>query len=184
MLHSLVSLARPYFTPPRTHLSLLLSYDTVSSFDPLDPDYEPTMAPLLKAKTGRYVAINGSPSDWLRGMVDQFITQPLFGVGIQRAQYDLFLLRPTRATLSRLALWLDRGDIPVMPIDSSYDIRGADGKAKLDEAFARMKSRRTVGKIVFDFSLRGEREIAEETERLRAREPESTKALHSRYGDV
>ena len=69
-------------------------YDTVTSFAPEDPDYEPDMRPLLK-QGGRYVAINGSPLDWILGIWEKILFKKYFGMKIQREHYDLFLLTPT-----------------------------------------------------------------------------------------
>jgi len=54
-------------------------YDTVSSFDPSDPNYEPELRPLLK-DGGRYVAINGMRADWLRGAIVSYCQYHLFHV--------------------------------------------------------------------------------------------------------
>lgn len=124
-------------------------YDTVSSFAPEDPNYEPSMAPLLK-QGGKYVAINGHPLDWIRGILDKFVFRPLSGrIGlVQRENYDLFLLTPTREMLESLASWFNKRQLKFAPIDSEYtlDVSG------VHKAFDRMKSRRAVGKVVFKIS--------------------------------
>jgi hypothetical protein len=51
-------------------------YDTVTSFDPVDPDYEPIARPLLKTG-GRYVAINGKIGDFAAAIADQFVAKPM-----------------------------------------------------------------------------------------------------------
>ena len=71
-------------------------YDTVTSFDPKDPNYEPTLRPLMVDEGkggGFYEAINGAPLDWIRGVLDMAIFAPLTGrIGwVQRPNYDLFL---------------------------------------------------------------------------------------------
>ena len=53
----------------------------VSSLDPRDPYYEPTLRPLL-TDDGRYVAINGSPGDWMRGVLDQNIAALTGKIGL------------------------------------------------------------------------------------------------------
>ena len=101
------------------------------------------MRPLL-LPGGMYVAINGSPSDWIRGMLEKFLFRR-YNVSIQRKAYDLFLVTPTSADLDRISSLIDSGKIPATHIDHIYDLKAED----LDAAFARMKSRRTVGKIAF-----------------------------------
>ena len=56
------------------------------------------MRALLK-ETGTYEAINGEPLDWLRGMLELFLFKPLFGLGIQRQGYDLFILVPSTVSM-------------------------------------------------------------------------------------
>ena len=129
-------------------------YDTVSSPAPEDPDYSDVIEPLLKPG-GRIVAINGSPLDWTRGVVEKFVLRGLLGledVSIQRPGFDLFLLTPARADLERLVAWFDQGALPTPPIDSAFYL---SREGDLERGFARMKSRRTVGKIVFEFPVSG-----------------------------
>ena len=120
-------------------------YDTVSSFAPEDPYYEPEMRPLLKPG-GKYVAINGSPMDWTRGMLEEFVFEPLLGISIQRPDFDLFLVRPSTANLDRLTKLIDDKILPATVIDETFPL----DETSIDAAFRRMKSRRAVGKIVFD----------------------------------
>ena len=123
-------------------------YDTVTSFAPEDPDYEPSMRPLLKAGTGKYKAINGSPLDWLRGIMDKFLGTPLFGApgALQRENYDLFLLTPSRENLATIQSMFDKGRLTDAPLDQVFKLT----ESGVNSAFGRMKSRRAVGKIVFD----------------------------------
>ena len=60
---------------------------------PEDPDYETPMRPLLKPG-GKYVSINGGKMDWTRGLLEEFVFMPLFGLSIQRPDFDLFIVRP------------------------------------------------------------------------------------------
>ena len=120
-------------------------YDTVTSFAPEDPDYEPDMRPLLK-QGGRYVAINGSPLDWILGIWEKILFKKYFGMKIQREHYDLFLLTPTTEKLERVATLLDAGKISPTIMDMTYHLTEDD----LNKAFTRMKSRRVVGKICFE----------------------------------
>ena len=103
------------------------------------------MQPLLKPG-GKYVAINGSPMDWTRGILEQFVFKPLLGMSIQRPDFDLFLVRPSTANLDRLTKLIDNKIVPATVIDKTFPL---DEKS-IDAAFRRMKSRRAVGKIVFD----------------------------------
>ena len=120
-------------------------YDTVTSFAPEDPNYEASMRPLLKTN-GKYIAINGARSDWMKGMFEMFVTKPFFNLSIQRKNYDLFLLKPTTKKLERLTEFLDSGKVPPTVIDTSFILTDEN----LNTAFMQMKSRRTVGKICFE----------------------------------
>ena len=123
-------------------------YDTVTSFAPEDPDYEPSTRPLLKNFSGKYEAINGSPLDWTRGILDKFVGTPLFGTrGIfQRKNYDLFLVTPKRENLAQIQSMFDKELLKHAPLDKIFKLTEDD----VNRAFTRMKSRRTVGKIVFE----------------------------------
>lgn len=103
--------------------------------------------PLLKRSTGKYEAINGSPFDWTRGIMDKFVGTPLFGTPgtLQRENYDLFLLTPTRANLATIQSMFDNGALKDAPLDKVFKLT----EAGVNAAFTRMKSRRAVGKIVF-----------------------------------
>ena len=67
-------------------------------------------------------------------------------MSIQRPDFDLFVLHPTAANLDRLTKLIDEGSVPATVIDKVFPL---DAEA-VDAAFRRMKSRRAVGKIVFD----------------------------------
>jgi NADPH:quinone reductase-like Zn-dependent oxidoreductase len=116
-------------------------YDTVSSYAPEDPNYEPMMRPLLK-KNGKYVAINGMPMDWVRG-----IWSKILNINIQRDQYDLFLLTPDTKNLDSIRNMIDNNQIPKTVIDTIYTL----SNETLNQAFTLIKSRRVVGKICFKF---------------------------------
>jgi NADPH:quinone reductase-like Zn-dependent oxidoreductase len=127
-------------------------YDTVSSFDPVDPDYVPSALPLLRPG-GKYVAINGHVGDWIKGSIDLYLLRPLLGKSLlQPAGYEFFgLLAPKAESMNILTRWFDDGSLPrVVPIDKHYTLE-SDHSAW--EAFARIKSRRAVGKIVLTFPL-------------------------------
>jgi len=122
-------------------------YDTVTSFAPEDPDYEPSMRPLLRPG-GSYIAINGYHMDWIRGLLDALIVAPLVGrPGLaQRKDYCLFLLDPSTRAANLLADYFDRGLLLDAPIDSTFRLE----RGEMHRAFDRMKGRRTVGKIIID----------------------------------
>jgi NADPH:quinone reductase-like Zn-dependent oxidoreductase len=122
-------------------------YDTVTSFAPEDPDYEPQMAPLLKPG-GQYIAINGHYADWVRGLLDALVVAPLVGRPglVQRKDYCLFLLDPSTRIINLLSGYFDQGLLRDAPIDSTFRLERAD----MHRAFERMKGRRTVGKIIID----------------------------------
>jgi hypothetical protein len=58
--------------------------------------------------------------------------------------------RRNRAAHGFAQAWIDDGDITAAPIDSTFSLAVSEND-QLHAAFARMKSRRTVGKIVFTF---------------------------------
>jgi len=132
-------------------------YDTVTSFDPVDPNYIPITKPLLK-EGGRYIAINGYQFAWAVCFIDQ-ATRLLFGFTIQRSGYELFFLTPTAEAMQKITRWYDNGDLSQVPLDSIYSLDAAGSKRVFEEnvwrAMSRMKSRRAVGKIVFEFSESG-----------------------------
>lgn len=120
-------------------------YDTVTSNAPEDPNYEPSMRPLLRAG-GRYVAIGPSPDplDLLRAVLD--VPTQLLGLGrIQREGYDFFLLLPSRARVRGLSRMFDKDVLPEVHIDSVISVSST---ADIVKAMDLMKSRRTTGKII------------------------------------
>lgn len=120
-------------------------YDTVTSFDPKDPNYEPSMRPLL-VEGGQYIAINGMTADWVRGVVDGVVVAPLSGRRglVQRKDYDLFLLNANTELINFLTSYFNKGLLKDAPLDSTFDL----DQDSLYQAFDRMKGRRSVGKIV------------------------------------
>ena len=119
-------------------------YDTVTSLAEADPNYEPSLRPLL-VEGGKYEAINGYTMDWLRGMADRLVDH-FFGVRgyLQRRDYDLFLTTADHETLQHVATLFSEGVLKAAPMDSTFPLTAAG----MDEAFSRMKSRRAVGKVV------------------------------------
>jgi NADPH:quinone reductase-like Zn-dependent oxidoreductase len=120
-------------------------YDTVTSFAPEDPDYEPSMRPLL-VQGGKYVAINGYMMDWTRGIIDNFVLAPILGVrGLaQRKDYELFLLQPHTELINELTELFDKKLLTEAPVDATFPL----DQDSVYQAFVKMKGRRTKGKIV------------------------------------
>ena len=114
--------------------SVSLVYDTVTSFDPRDPNYEPLLRPLLHPIAGRYVAINAMPSDWIRALLSQIPGLP----NLQRDRYDLVLVQPDSDMLIQAAKWAEAKKLRV----STTEVRS------VEEAVEGLKSRRHVGKYV------------------------------------
>ena len=121
-------------------------YDTVTSFAPEDPDYEPILRPLLD-EGGKYEAINGARLDWFRGIMDALVEAAIGKRGLlQREGYDLLVTRPSHKNLAEISSMFDSFALKGVDIDSSYPLTYAG----INAAFTRMKSRRVVGKIVID----------------------------------
>jgi len=126
-----------------------LIYDTVSSGAPEDPNYEVQMRPLLKPG-GLYQAIGGpvpDPLDQVRAVLD--VVTRSFGVSAQRKDYDWFLLMPSKNLMHHLNSFFESGQIPNVPIDSTFDVLSSD--SAIGEAMLRQKSRRAIGKIILKF---------------------------------
>lgn len=104
-------------------------YDTVSS--PEDPDQTKVFMPFLK-ETGRYVAINGAPLSFIRGMFD-----------IPIGRHYLRLLKWNRKDLEIVAEILKAQDIQKL-IDSVFQFN----QKEVEQVFERQKSRRSKGKII------------------------------------
>lgn len=123
-------------------------YDTVSSSAPEDPDYEPTLRPVLKPD-GTYITIGPCPNvlDQIRGFLD--VLTRFFQLRVQRPGYDWFLLAPSKALTKRLNGFFNSGALTRVAIDSVYDLTQSEDMIQL--AIKRMKSRRAVGKIILTF---------------------------------
>lgn len=118
--------------------------DTVTgSGTPSDPDYELRFRGALKP--GRpYVALNAGASDWLRLLVAKAAGRRQM---FQREAYDLVLTDQNGLDLQILGDWAVSGKLQ-LPIDSVFDFSAVSAM----EAFAKLKSRRSVGKIVLEMS--------------------------------
>lgn len=123
-------------------------YDTVSSNAPEDPNYEPTLRPVLKP-TGTYIAIGPCPDslDQIKAFVDIFART--FGLRVQRKGYDWFFLSPSKALMLRLNEFFNSGAVTSVAIDRVYDLTQSEEMIQL--AVKRMKSRRAVGKVILTF---------------------------------
>jgi len=108
-------------------------YDTVTSPD--DPDYEKMVRCFLKPG-GKYIAINGQASDWLRKLVP-FVWQ--------RSNYELVLTNQDSADLQLLARFISEGKLkPVIESEQNLWEPGA-----LESTFTSLQARRSKGKKVF-----------------------------------
>jgi len=115
-------------------------YDTVSSPDPRDPDYEPRVRPWLVPEA-IYTAINSAKaSDWPRALLS-FAS----GIDLQREGFDLFLPDMTPEKFAAIAELAGQGFVPL--IDTVY---GKLNDETLRAGVARQLSRRAQGKIVFE----------------------------------
>ncbi|KAI9015342.1 putative zinc-binding oxidoreductase [Hyaloraphidium curvatum] len=106
-------------------------YDTVTS--PEDADYS-FLSPALK-KGGRWVAINGFARDWARRFL------PFVG---ERAGYSLILTQHVGKDVEEVGKYAAEGRLKAA-VEGTYRL-AAEGEVA--EAFARLKSRRTKGKLV------------------------------------
>ena len=104
-------------------------------------DYKTQSEQLLKQKTeekqhGQYVAINGGVAMWLR----------TFTIGHKKNQH-LLLMDANTKDLEYLASLVDEGKFkPVIAEQLPFS------KGNIHKGFELLKSRRAVGKIVFDIS--------------------------------
>ncbi|CAD7965089.1 unnamed protein product [Amoebophrya sp. A25] len=128
-----------------------LIYDTVSSGDGPDMNYEAILRPLLKdagassadtspsSSPPYYVALNTpKPTDWIRTILSAAV-----GRDLTRGGYDLFLPDPSAANWRFLAKWFEDNKVNVQ-VDKTFDFTDEGVTA----AFVRMRSRRAVGKVV------------------------------------
>lgn len=138
-------------------------YDTVSSGEGPDPEYYKTFSKLLKKSNPnhKYVAINGRLLDILWGFSVKHLVQKgldmvddMLGFGdfssydnrVPDSDFDLFLLTPDRVLFERAVALFESGLLTSdILIDSEFKL---DSNLNMWKAFDRMKSRRTVGKIV------------------------------------
>lgn len=98
-------------------------------------DYVKQSMPLLKEGVGEYVAINGSPSMWMR-----------FFAGKMKSHQHMFFTKHSTQDLETIVSLLnktgDRPHVTTFPFSNE----------NVHEGFEMLKSRRTRGKIVFDMN--------------------------------
>ena len=126
----------------RPHAPFDVIYDTVSSWEASDAlpggvPYAAALAPLLRAPEaghpgGCTVAINGTVGQWAGAIV-----------GWQRPQYRLLMQQPTGEDMRRMAEMVAGGALAAT-LDSVHAFT-AEGCAA---AYARLRSRRSKGKVV------------------------------------
>ena len=112
-----------------------LIYDTVTS--PQDSNQEIIYQRFLKLD-GKFVAINGNAKDWTRAFLFKA------GIKFERKNYHLLLLNWTTEDLELLKKISEKGKLK-----SKYTTFQLD-RLSVNEPFEKLKSRRTVGKIVFE----------------------------------
>jgi len=133
-----------FVNPTKIHMSsgfrgFDVVYDAASGSGHNEAYKEETLA-LLAPGTGKYVALNGPPMMWIR-----------YFVGFQEKNVTLLLTKPSNADFTTLAKLIDDGNI--QPIIASVT---AFNEGNVKEGFKLLKSRRTVGKIVFEMTSGGD----------------------------
>jgi NADPH:quinone reductase-like Zn-dependent oxidoreductase len=112
-----------------------LIYDTVTS--PEDPNQEVVFRKFLKPE-GKYVAINAVGGDWFRRFI-------LFtGLNIERPNYHLTLLNWNTEDLNEMRKMMEENKLR-----SKCDVFEFN-ESNVNSAFEKLKSRRTVGKLVLE----------------------------------
>lgn len=97
--------------------------------------YYETSQILLKPETGQYVALNGSPSTWIKGFA-----------GLLPENQSLVMTKTSPADLATICTLLEKADVkPSIEVKPFTE----DG---VKNGFALIKSRRAKGKIVFTIS--------------------------------
>lgn len=112
-------------------------YDMVSSPDAGDHCYEPDARPLLRS-AGKYIAINGSPLDFLRSIISGRI-----GINLQRRDFAIVEYKQRGSDLAVLAGLCEQGKLrPAVARELPFT------EAGIAEAFLELRSRRLRGKVV------------------------------------
>ncbi len=116
-----------------------LIYDTVTS--PEDPDQELIYRRFLK-QDGKWVAINGSVSNFSRGILRTFTH-----INFEKKDFHVTLLDWNTKDLTELAKMSEENKLKTHFKTFSLE------KKDVEKAFDLLKSRRTVGKLVFEIDV-------------------------------
>jgi NADPH:quinone reductase-like Zn-dependent oxidoreductase len=116
-----------------------LIYDTVTS--PEDPDQEPVYRRFLK-EDGKWVAINGSVPNFTKGILRTFAK-----INLEKKDFHVTLLNWNTEDLTELARMSEENKLKTH--FKTFKLEKKD----VDEAFDLLKSRRTVGKLVFEIDV-------------------------------
>ncbi len=111
--------------------------DCVTS--PEDPDYVSQGMPLIKEKSGRYVASNSKHGfEWMKLLLGTSL-----GVNMFRGQYSLMMVRQCAEDLEAVGNLISEGKLK-MVIQETVSFT----EESVRNAYAKLKARRTKGKIV------------------------------------
>jgi len=113
-------------------------FDCVTSPD--DPDQEAIFGKFMKADGGKYVAINGKPLDFMKGILAQ-----RFGVSLEKENFHLLSLSWNTKDLESLAQLIEAGHVKV---HLQEEVLLTD--ESIVKTFDALKSRRVTGKIGFN----------------------------------
>jgi NADPH:quinone reductase-like Zn-dependent oxidoreductase len=125
----------PNYLDKIQHEDFDLIYDTVTS--PEDSNQEIIYRKYLN-QNGKYVAINASPADWIKGLLARL------GLNFQRKDYHLLLLDWNTKDLNEIKKMIEENKL--RSNYQSFELNNTN----VNSAFDLLKSRRTVGKIVFE----------------------------------
>lgn len=103
-------------------------------------DYREKSLVLLKKDTGKYTALNGSPSNWFRKFASQ-----------EKENQHMILCQSNTADLTLVVELLNK--ISVRPLTTVMPFT----EEGIQEAFRQLKSRRTKGKLAFNISEKSEK---------------------------
>ena len=116
-----------------------LIYDTVTS--PEDGNQEEIFKHLLKPE-GKYVAINGEKLNFFKGFLSNL------GLKIERKNYHLTLLTWNTVDLEYLKFLVESNKVKPLAFEK-FTLNDENIK----KAFDKLKTRRTVGKLVFEINV-------------------------------
>ena len=116
-----------------------LIFDTVTSME--DENQRIKYAKFLNEQNGKYVQINGKPIEFMKGI---FTSHVVNVPGVEDKNYHLHLLNWKGEDLEELAKMASEGKLKVRKEVVKFT------EDEVVNAFNKLKSRRTVGKIVID----------------------------------